>query len=113
MKADKKIHRYFRLDDIVINEDIWGKQLFVIHGFGGNWYLPELYVHRYGKPRTIGNSCNWDVRLTTLINSSHRPFKKLKKPQLLKLLKSGSDRVKEDIKREMLIRTNRKIYGFI
>ena len=113
MKPDKKIHKYFRLEDVVINDDIWGKQLFVIRGFGGNWYLPELYVYRYGKPKTIGNFCNWDVRLTKLINSPNRPFKKLKKSQLIKLMKTGSEKVKEEIKREMIIRTNRKQYGFI
>ena len=113
MKADKEIHRYFRLEDVVINEDIWGKKLFIIHGFGGNSYFPELYVHNYGKPKTTGNSCNWDVRETKLVNSPHRPFKKLKKEQLLKLLKTGSEKIKEDIKREIIIRTNRKIYGFI
>lgn len=113
MEPDKKIHRYFRKGDVVINEDIWDKQLFIIHGFGGNWYLPMLYVHPYGKPRTIGNSCNWDVRCTTLIDSHNRPLKKLKKTQLIRLLKTGSARVKEEIKREMIIRTNKKTYGFI
>lgn len=114
MEPNKKIHKYFRLGDIVINYDIWEKQLFVIHSFGGNWYLPELYVHRYGKSKErISNCCNWDVRCTSLIDSLNRPFKKLKKVQLVKLLKTGSEKVKEEVKREMIIRTNKRIYGII
>ena len=83
-----KIHRYFRLGDIVRNEEVWGNKLFVIHGFGGNSYLPELYVHPWGKERTVGNSCNFDARVTKL---------------LLKLVKNGN----EDAKREFIVR-NRK-----
>lgn len=113
MKVDKNIHKYFHLGDIVINYDIWDKRLFVIRGFGGNCYLPELYVYGYGKPKIIRNFCNWSVRDTTLIDSPNRPFKKLKKIQLLKLLKTGSERIKEDIKREIIIRTNKRIYGII
>lgn len=113
MEPNKKIHKYFRLGDIVINPDIWDKHLFVIRGFGGNSYLPELYVYRYGKPQKISNFCNWDVRCTSLIDSSNRPFKKLKKVKLVKLMKSGSEKIKEEIKREMIIRTNKRIYGII
>lgn len=110
MKPNKEIHKYFHLGDIVINYEIWDKHLFVIRGFGGNWYLPEIYVCRYGKPKKISNFCNWDVRCTSLIDSPNRPFKKLKKVQLVKLLKSGSEKVKEEIKREMIIRINKKKY---
>ena len=113
MKPNKNIHRYFRLNDIVINEEIWGKRLFVIQGFGGNEYLPELYVYQFGKPQIIKNLCNWDIEMTILINSFHRPFKKIEKNKLVKLSKISSDKVKEEIKREIIIRTNQKLYGFI
>lgn len=113
MKTKGSIYKYFRLNDEVINEEIWGKQLFIIHGFGGNAYLPELYVHRRGETVTAANSCNWNVRNTQLINSPKRPFKKLKKIQLSKLLISGKEKVKEEVKREIVIRANQKSYGFI
>lgn len=113
MEPNKKIHKYFRLGDIVINYDIWDKNLFVICGFGGNWYSPEIYVYRYGKTKKNSNLCNWDVQYTSLIDSPNRPFKKLKKVQLVKLLKSGSVKVKEEIKREIIVRTNKRIYGII
>jgi hypothetical protein len=106
MKPDKQIHKYFRYDDVVANDEIWGKTLFVIHSFGGNSYRPELYVHKYGKPKTVGNSCNWDVTMTKLVNSPHRPFRKLKSSVLVKLLKKGN----EEAKREFIIRTNIKKY---
>jgi hypothetical protein len=106
MEPNKQIHKYFRVDDIVANADIWGDALFVVHGFGGNAYLPELYVHRYGKPKTIANSCNWDVRDTELVNAPKRPFKKLKTNMLLKLIKKHN----EEAKREFIIRTNIKRY---
>lgn len=113
MKPNKEIHKYFRLGDIVINYDIWERRLFVIRGFGGNSYCPELYVYEYGKPQTIKYFCNFDVRETKLINSPKRPFKKFKKSQLLKLLNLGNENTKEEIKREIIIRTNKKIYGII
>lgn len=100
----QKYHKYFRIGDIVQNEGIWGKKKFVIHGFGGNSYLAELYVHEYGaKKITIGNSCNWDVRDTKLINADKRPLRKLSTKLLTKLLKKDN----EDAKREFIIRTRK------
>lgn len=104
LNPDRKIHKYFRIGDIVRNEEIWGKQLFVIHGFGGNYYLPEIYVHPFGKDKTVGNSCNWDVADTKLISCSKRPFRKLDKKVLIKLLKKGN----EEAKREFIIRTRKR-----
>lgn len=107
MEPNKEIHKYFRVGDVVMNEDIWGTRLFVIDSFGGNRYLPEAYVHMHGRVKTIGNSCNWDIRYTTLIDAPKRPFKKLKKEILLKFLKKGN----EEAKREFIIRANKKKYG--
>lgn len=99
-----KIHRYFRSGDIVRNKEIWGKKLFIIHGFGGNDYLPELYVHPLGEQPTVGNSCNWRVGDTKLIRSEKRPLRKIKNELLMKLLKKGNI----EAKREFILR-NRKI----
>ena len=99
-----KIHRYFRLGDIVRNEEVWGNKLFVIHGFGGNSYLPELYVHPWGKERTVGNSCNFDARVTKLFSFNKRPLRKLKTKLLLKLVRNGN----EDAKREFIIRNKKR-----
>lgn len=103
MAYDKLVHKYFRIGDIVKNELIWGKQLFVVHGFGGNAYLPELYVHFYGKPQTITNTCNFDLRDVMLIDSPKRPLKKMDKKIILKLLKNGN----EEAKREFIIRSRK------
>lgn len=112
MGPNKEIHKYFRLGDIVINYYIWNKRLFVIRGFGGNSYCPEIYVRKY-KSKTIKKFCNWDVSDTKLIDSPKRPFKKLTKPKLLKLMKLGNENIREEIKREIIIRTNKKVYGII
>lgn len=106
MEPNRKIHKYFQVGDIVVNESIWGNMLFIIHSFGGNTYLPEAYVHRYGKPNTTKHSCNWDIRETTLVDSPKRPFRKFKKELLLKLLKKGN----VEAKREFIIRANKKKY---
>lgn len=99
-----KAHRYFRPGDIVRNKEVWGKKLFVIHGLGGNDYLPELYVHPLGEKPTVGNSCNWDARSAKLIQSTKRPLKKLKTELLIRLLKKGNI----EARREFILR-NRKI----
>lgn len=104
-----KIYRYFRLGDIVQNKEIWGNKLFVIHGFGGNNYLPELYVHPIGKERTVENSCNFDARITKLFFFEKRPLKKLDNKLLLKLIKNGN----EDAKREFVIRNRKKIKNYV
>ena len=104
---DKKIHKYFHVGDIVICECLWDKKLFIIDGFGGNWYLPELYVHPYNLKWSSGNSCNFDVREVKLVGAEKRPFKKLSMHQLTKI-KSNNDSIKEEVKREILIRINKK-----
>lgn len=104
MAYDKSIHRYFREGDIVKYEVVWGKQLFVIHGFGGNAYCPELYVHFYGKPQNITNTCNFDLLKTKLVDSAKRPFKKINKRVLLNLVKKGN----EEAKREFIMRSHNK-----
>ena len=111
MKYDRRIHKYFRLGDVVINETIWGVKPFIIHGFGGNRYCPELYVHNKGD--AVKGSCIWDVRLTKLVDSNRRPFKNLKKDELSKLFKNSKESVKKEIEREIIIRINKRIYGLI
>lgn len=106
-QSDKKIHKYFHVGDIVICEYLWDKKLFIIDGFGGNWYLPELYVHPYNLKWSPGNSCNFDVRKVKLVGAEKRPFKKLSMHQLTKI-KSNNDSIKEEVKREIFIRINEK-----
>lgn len=100
LKNNKNIHKYFRVNDIVRCEDIWGKKLFIVDKLAGNWYLPELVVHPYGLRKSTGNTCNFDVRDTKLIMTNKRPFKKLKKSVLIKLIKKGNiDAIREFILR--------------
>lgn len=104
-----KVHRYFRLGDVVGNKEIWGKKLFIIHGFGGNDYLPELYVHPLGEKPTSGNSCNWKVCDTQLIQSQKRPLRKIKSEILIKLLKKGN----AEAKREFILRNHKNTNRYV
>lgn len=104
MVYDKRIHKYFKIGDIVKCEVIWGNQLFTVHGFGGNAYLPELYVHFYRKSQNITNTCNFDLLKTKLVDSAKRPFKKINKRVLLNLVKKGN----EEAKREFIMRSHNK-----
>lgn len=103
MIRNKLIYKYFRKGDIIRNEKIWGGQLFIIHGFGGNAYCPELYVHFYGKPKTVSNSCNFDLRMVKLIDADKRPLKKVDKKVIIKLIKRGN----EEAKRELIMRSRK------
>lgn len=105
MKPVKEIHKYFRIGDIIKNEEIWGNRLFCIYGFGGNAYLPLIYAFPRGEERTVGNQCNFDVRSVKLINADKRPFSKLSTQVLVKLLRKNN----EEAKREFIIRSNNKI----
>lgn len=97
------IHKYFKKGDIVKNEDIWGDELFVIHGFGGNSYNPELYVHFYGKIHNVANTCNFSVKMTKLVDSEKRPLKKIDKKILIRMIKKGN----EEAKRELIMRSRK------
>lgn len=103
-KRDQNIWKYFKKGDIVRNEYTWGNRLFVIDSFHGNWYLPEFNVHPLGKEWTCGNACNFPIYFTKLIDSPNRPFKKLKKDVLIKLMNKGN----VEAKREFLMRIRRK-----
>ena len=99
-----KIHKYFKVGDIVKNEKIWGKHMFVVYALGGNEYLPEMYVIPKGKTWSPSVQCNWDLRDAKLMGASKRPFIKLKKPILLKLVSKKN----VEAMRELLIRNNNK-----
>lgn len=103
MAYDKHVHKYFKIGDIVKCEVIWGNQLFIVHGFGGNTYLPELYVHFYGKPQTISNTCNFDLRITKLVDSNKRPLKKIDKKIIVRMIRKGN----EEAKRELIMRSRK------
>jgi len=99
----ESIHGYFKEGDIVKNESVWGDILFVIHGFHGNKYQPEFSVHFANKPICIKNTCNFTLSDTKLINSYRRPFIKLKKEVIIKLLSKGNI----EAKRELIIRSRK------
>ena len=104
MKKDI-IHKYFKKGDIVRNEEICGNRLFIIGAFGGNSYLPELYVYPKGQEWGTGNQCNWSVRNTKLIDAPKRPLQRIPRKKLVLLMKKGI----EEAKREFFIRINNKI----
>lgn len=104
MPYDKRIHKCFKVGDIVKCEAIWGNKLFTVHGFGGSAYLPELYVHFHGKPQTVSNTCNFDLRITKLVDSEKRPLKKIDKKIIIKMIKKGN----EEAKRELIMRSRKQ-----
>lgn len=104
INTDPKVWKYFRHGDIVKDEYVWGNKLFKVHSFHGNWYCPLMSVYMCGKPKTNGNMCNFDVRLTKLITSPHRPFRKIPKKTLVKLMSKGN----VEAKREFIMRINSK-----
>ena len=104
INTDSKVWKYFKHGDIVRCEFIWGKILFEVHSFHGNWYCPLMTVHMFGKPKNNANMCNFDVRETKLITSPCRPFKKLPKKNIIKLMSKGN----LEAKREFIMRKNSK-----
>lgn len=96
----ERIWKYFKVGDLVRNEEVWGNRLFIIDSFHGNWYLPLISVHPFGKENTVGNMCIFPVSETKLISSTKRPLRKLNKMTIIKLMKKGN----VEAKREFLIR---------
>ena len=104
INTDPKVWKYFKHGDIVKDEYVWGDKLFEVHSFHGNWYCPLMSVYMCGKPKTNGNMCNFDVRLTKLITAPHRPLRKIPKKTLVKLMSRGN----LEAKREFIMRINSK-----
>lgn len=102
INTDPKVWKYFKHGDIVKNKYTWKNKLFVVHNFRGNKYCPLMSVYEYGKPKSIRNMCNFDVRETKLITASHRPFQKIPKKALVKLMSKGH----VEAKREFIMRIN-------
>lgn len=98
MKRD--IYNGIKVGDIVTNKKIWGDKKFEVKKLTGNDYLPELFVKELYKPDTVGNYCNFNVRCTQLYDSCNRPFKRLNKKILHKLILKKNT----EAKREFLIR---------
>lgn len=100
--------KYFKIGDIVKDsrDSIWGETRFVVVSLLGNWYCPILYSHIVGKfyPSGKPQECNLDARTARLINADKRPFKKVPKKVLLKIMNKGN----LDAKREFMIRLNIK-----
>lgn len=104
INTDPKVWKYFKHGDIVKDEYVWGDKLFEVHSFHGNWYCPLMSVYMCGKPKTNRNMCNFDVRETKLITAPHRPFRKIPKKTLVKLMSKGN----VEAKREFIMRINSK-----
>lgn len=97
------VHGYFKVGDIVRNESVWGKTLFLVHSLNGNKYQPILIVHFYGKPLTNKNVCNFVLRDVKLMDSNTRPLMKIDKGVLVKLVSKGN----VEAKRELIIRSRK------
>lgn len=99
------IFKYFKIGDYVINKEIWGsKKKFVIDKMYGNAYCPIFDVHPAYESKTNGNTCLFTVSMTKLVGASKRPFAKLKKDIVMKMMRRGN----VEAKREFLIRAYNK-----
>lgn len=106
--TDPKVWKYFKNGDTVRDSDdsVWGKTLFRITGFHGNWYCPLLSTDIIGKyyPSGKPQRCNLGVREAKLITAPKRPFRKMPKKVLIRLMGKGN----MEAKREFMMRLNTK-----
>lgn len=101
-----KYWKYLKKGDIVRNESVWGNKLFEVNSLHGNWYCPLITVYMLGKPKKNENMCNFNANDTKLITTNNRPFKRLFKKNLLKLVSRGNI----EARRELMIRVNTKSF---
>jgi len=105
---DNKIWRYLKKGDIIMDSktSCWGNLKFEIYDFHGNWYCPLVSSYIIGKNYSSGrrDMCNLDARYVRLIGAVNRPFFKLNKISLAKLIAKGNI----EAKRELKIRINLK-----
>lgn len=103
-----QVWKYFKRGDIVKDSEdsVWGNALFEVTFFHGNWYCPMMSTNVIGKFYKSGRpqECNLDVREARLISARKRPFRKMKKIPLLKLMAKGN----EEARREFTMRVNTK-----
>lgn len=99
----KYIWKHFKVGDIVKCPAIWGNKLFQVYRLSGNEYLPELNVIEYRKLNSNSNKCNFNVRDVKLYDCPKRPFIKLNKSSLIRVMNKGN----VEAKREFLIRVQR------
>ncbi len=100
------VWKYYKTGDIIRDSEdsVWGKKLFEIDSFHGNAYLPLVTAYMVGKPKTISNMCNFDLRRIKLITCDKRPLRKLQRDAILKIMKKGN----VEAKREFMMRLNTK-----
>lgn len=99
---------YLRLGDIVkdFKGSIFFNTTFEIIFFHGNCYCPMISTNICDKYYRNGNpkKCNLDARNVRLVDAPKRPFRKLNKVTLCKLVAKGNI----EAKREFKIRVNTK-----
>ena len=96
----KRIWNVFKVGDIVKYPDVWGDRLFQIYKLTGNAYLPELNVLEYHLPCRNSNRCIFNANNVKLYDAPQRPFRKLSRCNLIKIMNNGNI----EAKREFLIR---------
>lgn len=103
---DSDIWKYFKNGDIIQDSknSVWGNKLFEIYYFHGNSYSPLVSAFMIDKPKSNENRFNFDIREIRLISSRVRPFGKLEKSVLIKLMQKNNI----EAKREMIMRINAK-----
>lgn len=100
--------KYFKVGDTVKDfpESIWGETKFTVISLIGNWYCPILHCHIVGKfyPSGKPQECNLNAKTARLFYSNDRPFRKVPKKVLIKIMNKGNS----EARREFMIRLNTK-----
>jgi len=101
---DPEKFKYFRVGDIVLDDEnsCWEDHKFTIASFFGEKYCPMCVGYFTGQERSWKTRSNLRVKVIILIDSLNRPFAKISKPVLIKLIQKGN----LEAKREFIMRSN-------
>lgn len=97
-----------KIGDTIIAPSIWDSHMkfIVVNTFGNSYYF-TLATVLSGKPNTPKHRYNIGLNDAKIVDSLNRPFKKLDKMKLIKLVVKKNTMAKK----ELLIRNNCKKYG--
>lgn len=101
------INKYnlFREGDVVMDfkGSVWGDVKFIVLGFSENG--ATTYAREFGRPDTLRYRCNLVTKHMRLVGADNRPFRRIAKIPLLKMMSKGV----VEARREFNIRVNKEL----
>lgn len=94
--------KLLKVGDIFIEKNSTSKKKFVVNKFFGSEYLVMVSCYSIKKNNSNANLMNIPLNEILLIDSNYRPYKKLDKRFLMKMIKNKN----LEAKREFIIRNN-------